>query len=504
VSAQVAVTGNASDNVGVVGVQFKLDGSNLGGEVTTSPYSGTWNSTTSSNGSHTLTAVARDAAGNTTTSAAVVVTVSNNSQVCPCTIWPASTVPAQIVTGDTNAVELGVRFRADANGTISALRYYKAATNTGTHVGSLWSDTGTLLAQATFGGESSSGWQQVTLPTPVPVTANTTYVASYHTTTSFFADFGYFQSQGVDSPPLHALKEGVSGSNGVYLYGNGGAVPNQSYLSSNYWVDVVFNGSPGQPPVANDDSASTPSNTPVTINVAANDTDPNGNLDPSSASVLSAPSHGALGGSSAGSFTYTPNANFVGTDSFTYRAFDGTGAIGTATVSLAIQPVNDPPVAWNDRYSFFGPTCGSVSTTGAIGAPGSVLVNDSDSDGDPLVAVLVSQLQSGTVTLNADGSFSYSQTGVSYESFTYKASDAKSDSNIATVTLAFSFPPPSPPVAVGGGLSFAAASIGNSDDHACGITVAGVAYCWGNGVYGQLGVGTQTGSSVPVKVAYQP
>ena len=60
------------------------------------------------------------------------------------------------------------------------------------------------------------------------------------------------------------------------------------------------------------------------------------------------------------------------------------------------------------------------------------------------------------------------------------------------------------PVAVGGGLSFAAASIGNSDDHACGITVAGVAYCWGNGVYGQLGVGTQTGSSVPVKVAYQP
>src|SRR5207244_8840142 len=78
VSATTTVTANASDNVGVVGVQFKLDGANLGAEdLTSSPYSVSWNTTTASNGSHTLTAVARDAAGNTATSTSVAVTVSN-------------------------------------------------------------------------------------------------------------------------------------------------------------------------------------------------------------------------------------------------------------------------------------------------------------------------------------------------------------------------------------------------------------------------------------------
>jgi lysophospholipase L1-like esterase len=75
--SSVSVTASASDNVGVVGVQFKLDGANLSSEDTTSPYSVTWDSTTASNGTHTLTAVARDAAGNTTTSTSVTVTVSN-------------------------------------------------------------------------------------------------------------------------------------------------------------------------------------------------------------------------------------------------------------------------------------------------------------------------------------------------------------------------------------------------------------------------------------------
>src|SRR6266540_3668487 len=77
VRGTIAVNANASDNVGVAGVQFKLDGANLGAEDTASPYSVSWNTTTASEGSHTLTAVARDAAGNTTTSSAVTVTVDN-------------------------------------------------------------------------------------------------------------------------------------------------------------------------------------------------------------------------------------------------------------------------------------------------------------------------------------------------------------------------------------------------------------------------------------------
>jgi Ca2+-binding RTX toxin-like protein len=76
----VTVLATASDNVGVAGVQFKLDGANLGAEDTTAPYSVTWNSTTATNGSHTLTEVARDAAGNMTTSAGVGVTVNNTPE----------------------------------------------------------------------------------------------------------------------------------------------------------------------------------------------------------------------------------------------------------------------------------------------------------------------------------------------------------------------------------------------------------------------------------------
>jgi hypothetical protein len=73
----VTVSATASDNVGVVGVQFKLDGANLGADDTSSPFSVSWNTAGASDGSHTLTAVARDAAGNTRTSAAVTVTVNN-------------------------------------------------------------------------------------------------------------------------------------------------------------------------------------------------------------------------------------------------------------------------------------------------------------------------------------------------------------------------------------------------------------------------------------------
>ncbi|HMC71358.1 MAG TPA: Ig-like domain-containing protein, partial [Mycobacteriales bacterium] len=79
VSSTITVTASASDNVGVAGVQFKLDGANLGAESTVAPYTMSWDTTTATNASHTLTAVARDAAGNQTTSAAVIVTVSHDA-----------------------------------------------------------------------------------------------------------------------------------------------------------------------------------------------------------------------------------------------------------------------------------------------------------------------------------------------------------------------------------------------------------------------------------------
>ena len=159
-------------------------------------------------------------------------------QVCPCSIWTLSTTPGP-VANDASAVELGVKFKADSASSITGLRFYKYAQNTGTHVGHLWSATGTLLGTVTFTGETASGWQQANFASPVAIALNTTYVASYHTTTGFYAATNSGLTAGVDNVPLHALSNAAGGGNGVYLYG-AGAFPNQTYQASNYWVDVVF------------------------------------------------------------------------------------------------------------------------------------------------------------------------------------------------------------------------------------------------------------------------
>jgi len=160
---------------------------------------------------------------------------------CPCSIWASSTVPTVPDDGDPAAVEIGTKFRSDVAGTISGARFYKSTANTGTHVAHLWTSTGTLLATTTFSNETASGWQQVSFPTAVPISANTTYVVSYFAPRGHYAGpDNYFQTTGVDNAPLHALRNGVDGPNGVYAYTSSGAFPTQTYLSESYFVDVVL------------------------------------------------------------------------------------------------------------------------------------------------------------------------------------------------------------------------------------------------------------------------
>jgi hypothetical protein len=121
------------------------------------------------------------------------------------------------------------------------VRFFKGAGNTGTHLGRLWSNSGQLLASVTFAGESGSGWQQASFSAPVPVVAGTMYVVSYYAPNGHYSvNEGFFAGTGVDRAPLHALRDGVDGANGVYRYGAGGGFPVNGYLSTNYWVDVVF------------------------------------------------------------------------------------------------------------------------------------------------------------------------------------------------------------------------------------------------------------------------
>ena len=94
-------------------------------------------------------------------------TTAAASSACPCTIWPSSATPAVAADPDAGGVEIGVKFRTTQAGTITGVRFYKGTGNTGTHVGSLWSRTGTKLASVTFTGESPSGWQEATFATPV-------------------------------------------------------------------------------------------------------------------------------------------------------------------------------------------------------------------------------------------------------------------------------------------------------------------------------------------------
>jgi hypothetical protein len=150
------------------------------------------------------------------------------------------------VTGSPS--ELGVKFRSDIAGVVAGIRFYKSVLNTGTHTGSLWTSTGTLLATGTFTNETGSGWQTLLFPSPVAISANTTYVASYHSSGTFSVDFGYFLAHGADNAPLHALQFGVDGPNGLFIYSPGGQFPN-SGQGDDYWVDVVFGtGAGGSPP----------------------------------------------------------------------------------------------------------------------------------------------------------------------------------------------------------------------------------------------------------------
>ena len=148
--------------------------------------------------------------------------------------------PSTVDTGDTSSVELGVKFTAEVSGTVTGVRFYKAAANTGAHIGSLWSATGTLLASATFTNESASGWQQVTFATPVSITAGTTYVAGYLAPNGHYsATSSAFSSAEVANRPLHAPANSTS-ANGVYAYSSSSVFPTSSFNATNYYVDVLF------------------------------------------------------------------------------------------------------------------------------------------------------------------------------------------------------------------------------------------------------------------------
>jgi hypothetical protein len=148
--------------------------------------------------------------------------------------------PANPTEADYNAVTLGVKFWSSQAGTISAIRFYRGATSPTGYVARLYSASGQILQSVTLSKESGPvpGWQTAVFPTPITITANTTYVAAYYTPNGQYADAYYGLSNGIVNGALHVPASSSVGGNGVYYYGLG--FPRYTWEASNYYVDVSF------------------------------------------------------------------------------------------------------------------------------------------------------------------------------------------------------------------------------------------------------------------------
>ena len=344
----VTITGTATDTGGGVvgGVEVSVDGGTTWHPATGR---GSWSYTWTPGGSSgpvTIKSRAVDDSGNLETPGAGITVTVQGGQNNPSgtSIFIATATPVTAADPDTSSTELGVKFRSDVAGSVTGIRFYKASTNTGTHVGSLWSSTGTLLAQATFANETASGWQQVTFSSPVAIAANTTYVASYHAPNGHYAeDDNYFASSGVNSAPLHALAAGVDGPDGVYAYGASSTFPTNNYLSANYWVDVVFSGS--QPGTVATSTTLVSSANPSASGQAVTFTATVGPVAPATGTptgtVTFKDGSTTLGSGtlSGGTATFTTSALAVGTHSIT-AAYGGDGSFAASTSAALSQVVN--------------------------------------------------------------------------------------------------------------------------------------------------------------------
>ena len=186
---------------------------------------------------------------------------------------------------------------------------------------------------------------------------------------------------------------------------------------------VSINVAPNLLPVAKPHSVTTMEDTPVTISLTGSDPD----SDPLAYSTVTGPSHGRLKGT-APNLTYTPNANFYGSDNFTFKVNDGITDSALATVSITVSPVNDPPVANDD-------TATTHEDTAAVTID--VPANDTDIDNDTLTVTAVSQGTNGSVTINPDSTLSYSPHANFYgsDTFTYTISDNKGLTDTAKVNV---------------------------------------------------------------------
>jgi hypothetical protein len=203
-------------------------------------------------------------------------------------------------------------------------------------------------------------------------------------------------------------------------------------------IEVLDQPTTAQPPIANDDIATTDEDTPITIDLLANDTDADGTLNPSTVMIMEDPANGsATIDEVTGAATYTPNPDFNGPDSFSYAVQDDAQMTSNpGLVSLMVNPINDPPLAADDSATVQADSPVTID----------ILANDTDTDGHTLSLAEVSDPLNGSAQANADNSITYTPgTGFTgADSFTYVVSDGFGETSAAKVTVTVSEPPDQP------------------------------------------------------------
>ncbi len=286
--------------------------------------------------------------------------------------------------------------------------------------------------------DGNGGTDTATLTIAVTVVNNAPVATDdAQTTTEDTSVSGTVTSTDVDGDPLiTTLDSGPSNGSaivnpdGTYSY-----TPEPDFIGTDSFTVLVDDGNGGtdiatvtitvtpvnDAPVATDDARTTPEDTPVSGVVTSTDVDG----DALTASLDSGPSNGSVTVNPDGTYSYTPDPDFTGTDSFTVLIDDGNGGTDTATVTITVTPVNDAPVATGD------------ARTTPEDTPVSGAVTSTDVDGGSPVFSLRNGPSNGSVTVNPDGTYSYTPepdfTGT--DTFTVLVDDGNGGTDIATVTI---------------------------------------------------------------------
>jgi Domain of unknown function (DUF4082)/Bacterial Ig-like domain len=308
-----------------------------------------------------------------------VYTWSFTTAGCPCALFSNLAQPSN--QSASGSYELGVKIRVDQPLTLRSIRFYKGVGETGSHIGTVWTANGFVLASVAFSNESAAGWQQQSLASPLQLQPNTTYVVSVNANSRYAVTQSGLASQ-VSNGPLHTVADGLNGVFNATI----GAFPNQSYISSNYFVDAVI--APGPPPVVSSQvpvpgASGIPASTPVQASFSRP-------LDPTTVTTSSFFLTGPGGASVPATVAYdsaTQKATLAPAsplnDSATY----------TARLASTITAVDGVPLAAPVSWTF---------TTAAQSNPSPTVVSTAPGDGAPratsATAVFSRALDGSTVT----------------------------------------------------------------------------------------------------------